>query len=308
MLISRKEWEDTFRGIYRGDAEFEVPMKNYTSLAIGGPADVMLCPADPMSLKNVVLLLQKKGVPFMPLGGGTNILVRDKGIEGVVINFRSFRMMQVIHEDANYAGLFVETGVPLQMLVNFCRERGYAGIEGLAGIPGTFGGAICGNSGSYGCEIRDVIQSVVIMTPDGRLDRFEPGQLGFGYRSSAIKPTDSVLNANITVRKDNKQAVAERTQRYLAEKAKTQPISARSAGCVYKNPGGVSAGKLIDEAGCKGMKVGGVEVSGVHANFFVNNGSGTASDYLALMQEVSLIVEKKCGVVLEPEIRVVGRG
>ncbi|PKL52347.1 MAG: UDP-N-acetylenolpyruvoylglucosamine reductase [Nitrospira bacterium HGW-Nitrospira-1] len=307
MLISRREWEDALGGIYRGDAEFGAPMKNHTSLAVGGPADVLLSPADPVSLKNVMLLLQKKNILFLPLGGGTNVLVRDGGIEGAVINFKAFRMMQVIHDEGNYAGLFVEAGAPLQMLVNFCKEKGYAGIEGLTGIPGTFGGAICGNAGSYGCEIRDVIQSVVIMSGDGKIDRFDAEDLGFGYRRSAIKPTDIVLNANIILRKDDKDAVEERVQKYLAEKMKTQPISARSAGCVFKNPEGMSAGKLIDEAGCKGMKIGGIEVSGVHANFFINSGNGRAADYISLMHEVSLIVEKKCGIVLEPEIRVVGR-
>ena len=308
MLISQKEWEDAFNGAYKGDTAFDMPMKNHTSLAIGGPADVVVSPADPMSLKNIVLLARKKNLPILPLGGGTNILVRDSGIDGVVINFKAFRMIHVIREEGEEVDLFAEAGVPLQMLVNFCREKGYAGIEGLTGIPGTFGGAICGNAGSYGCEIKDVIQSVLIMSSDGRLDRFNAGDLGFGYRRSAIKPADIVLNANIRLHKDDADAVAARIRRFLEEKKNTQPISERSAGCVFRNPAGISAGKLIDEAGCKGMKIGGIEVSNVHANFFVNKGNGTASDYINLMHEVIMIVEKKVGVVLEPEIRVIGRG
>jgi len=308
MLINQKEWEDAFKGIYRGDVEFAMPMKNHTSLAIGGPADVMVSPADPVSLKNIVLMSREKNIPVLPFGGGTNILVRDSGIDGVVINFKSFRMIHAVREQGNDIKLFVEAGTPLQMLVNFCKEKGYAGIEGLTGIPGTFGGAICGNAGSYGYEIKDVIQSVLIMSSDGKLDRFSVEDLGFRYRRSNIKSTDIVLNANIILCKDDKDAVAGRIQRYLAEKKKTQPISDRSAGCVFKNPEEGSAGKLIDEAGCKGKKIGGVEVSSVHANFFVNSGNGTASDYMSLMQEVSLIVEKKYGIVLEPEIRVIGKG
>jgi UDP-N-acetylmuramate dehydrogenase len=253
-------------------------------------------------------MLRKKNIPFLPLGGGTNILVRDNGLDGVVINFKAFRMMQVIRQEGNDAELFVEAGVPLQMLVNFCKEKGYSGIEGLTGIPGTFGGAICGNAGSYGCEIKDVVRSVVIMSSDGKLDRIAAKDLGFGYRRSGIKPEDIVLNANILLHKDDKDLVAGRAQKYLAEKMKTQPISARSAGCVFKNPEGGSAGKLLDEAGCKGMKAGNIEVSSLHANFFVNLGNGTASDYIRLMHEVSLIVEKKFGVMLQPEIRVIGRG
>jgi len=308
MLISQNEWQDAFKGTFNGDVEFCIAMKNHTSLGIGGPADVMVSPSDPMSLKNIVLMLRKKNIPFLPLGGGTNILVKDSGIDGVVINFKAFRMMQVIRQEDKDVELFVEAGVPLQMLVNFCREKGYAGIEGLTGIPGTFGGAICGNAGSYGCEIKDVVKSVVIMSSDGRLDRIDAKDLGFGYRRSGIRPEDIVLNANILLHKDDKDLVAGRAQKYLAEKMKTQPISARSAGCVFKNPEGGSAGKLLDEAGCKGMKAGNIEVSSVHANFFVNSGNGTASDYIRLMHEVSLIVEKKFGVVLQPEIRVIGRG
>lgn len=308
MLINREEWEDAFKEIYRGDVEFGMPMKNHTSLAIGGPADVVVSPADPMSLKNIVLMSRRKNLPFLPLGGGSNILVRDDGIDGVVINFKSFRMIHVIHEEGDEVELFVEAGVPLQMLVNFCRDKGYAGIEGLTGIPGTVGGAICGNAGSYGCEIKDVIQSAVIMSSEGKLDRLAAKDLGFGYRRSAVKPTDVVLNATIRLHKDDPKAVAERVRKFLEEKKNTQPISERSAGCVFKNPEGISAGKLIDEAGCKGMKIGSIEVSSVHANFFVNKGGGAASDYLRLMHKVVLTVEKKFGVVLEPEIKVIGRG
>jgi len=307
MLFDRKAWEETFKGLFHGDVEFGALMKNHTSLAIGGPADIMVNPADPMSVKNIAVVSRNKNIPVMVLGGGTNVLVSDSGIEGVVINFKSFRMIHVLREEGNDVELFVEAGVPLQMLVNFCKEKGYAGMEGLTGIPGTFGGAICGNAGSYGYEIKYVVRSVVIMYPDGRLDRREAAALGFGYRTSGIKPEDIVLNANIKLKKDDKDAVAGRMHKYLAEKMKTQPISARSAGCVFKNPEDAPAGRLIEEAGCKGMKVGGIEVSSVHANFFVNSGNGTATDYKGLMREVSLVVKEKKGILLEPEIRMVGR-
>jgi UDP-N-acetylmuramate dehydrogenase len=308
MPISREEWEDNFKSAYNGEVKFGAEMRHYTNLGIGGPADVLVYPADPVSVKNIVLIAGSKRIPLRILGGGTNVLISDEGIEGIVMNLRSFRMLQVIREEGNDVEVFAEAGLPLQMLVNFCKERGYAGIEGLTGIPGTLGGAIYGNAGSYDCEMSNIIQSVLIMSADGRLDRVDAGNLGFGYRRSAIKADDIVLNANLKLRVDVKDSVAERIQGYLSDKKKTQPISAKSAGCVYKNPEGEKAGKLIDAAGCKGMKVGGIEVSSMHANFFVNTGSGTGSDYLHLMSEVSLAVEKKFGVILEPEIRVIGRG
>jgi UDP-N-acetylmuramate dehydrogenase len=286
---------------------FNVPMKDRTSLAVGGEADLLAGPEDPLSLRNLIAVLKDKDIPFFPLGSGSNILVSDKGIEGVVVSLRGFSRIEVIHEKQDRVELFVEAGVPLQKLVNFCREKGYSGIEGLTGIPGMVGGAICGNAGSYGCEMKDVVASVAIMDSDAKLERFKAEGLGFGYRTSDISPSDIVLSANLIMKKADQQAVSTRTEGFFREKTKSQPISERSAGCVFKNPEGASAGRLIEEAGCKGMRIGDIEVSRVHANFFINRGEGTAGDYLTLMNEVTATVQKRFGISLEPEIKVVGR-
>lgn len=286
---------------------FDTPMKNYTGLSIGGPADVFVSPDDPLSMRNLIVVLKKKGISFLPLGGGTNLLVLDNGVEGVVITVKTFNRIDVLKEGNKYAELFVEAGVSLQRLVNFCKEKGYSGIEGLAGIPGTVGGAICGNSGSYGVEIKDLLDSVAIMDSAGILDRFKAEGLGFGYRKSDISQNDIVLSANMRFKRDEISLVTERTDKFFSEKKQKQPISEKSAGCVFKNPEGLSAGKLIDEAGCKGMRIGGIAVSAVHANFFTNISGGTASDYLDLMNEVSLKVQRRFNIILEPEIRVIGR-
>ncbi len=307
MKLNEKEWLDTFKGVFEGEIGFDVPMNEHTGLLIGGPADVFLIPAEPLSVRNLMAVLKDKGVPFLTLGGGTNVLVRDGGIEGVVLSLKNFKRLEVLKEGNADAELFVEAGVPLQKYVNFCRERGYSGAEGLTGIPGTVGGAICGNAGSYGCEMKDAAVSVVIMDSNGRLDRIKAERLGFGYRRSGIKKTDVVLSANIVLKRGDKGTVAAMTDKFFAEKKSSQPISERSAGCVFKNPPDISAGRILDEAGCKGMKVGGIEVSALHANFFINKGGGTASEYLELMDRVSEIVMKKTGIALEPEIRVVGR-
>jgi len=307
MLVSQAAWEEAFTGYYKGEVEFNAPMKNHTNLGIGGPADVVVSPEDPVSLKNIVMLLGRQNLPFFPLGGGTNVLVRDAGIEGVVIKCRAFGRIEVLQETGGHAELFVEAGVPLQKIVNFCREKGYAGMEGLTGIPGTVGGALCGNAGSYGYEIREVIISTVIMRSNGSLERFRPEDLGFGYRTSNIRPDDIVLSANLKLGRDAADAVASRTDEFFSRKKKAQPIWEKSAGCVFKNPEGMFAGRLIDEAGCKGMSIGAIAVSSMHANFFVNCGEGTAGDYLALMAAVSAKVNEKFGVRLEPEIRVMGK-
>lgn len=308
MLISQAEWDKTFGGYYQGDVAFNASMKEHTSLAIGGPADVVVSPEDPVSLKNIIMLLGRHKVPFFPLGGGTNVLVRDAGIEGVVIKFKVFNRVEIIDETDDHVELFVEAGVPLQKLVNFCRDKGYAGIEGLIGIPGTVGGALCGNAGSYGCEISDLLISVVILRSDGTLERFRTEELGFGYRTSGIRSGNTVLSANMKFMKDDAAAVAARTEGFFNQKKIAQPIWEKSAGCVFRNPEGMSAGKMIDEAGCKGIRIGGIEVSSIHANFFVNRGQGSAADYLALMDEVSVKVIERFHVRLEPEIQVIGKG
>jgi UDP-N-acetylmuramate dehydrogenase len=307
MLLEEKRWRETFRDSFRGQVGFDVPMKGHTSLGIGGEADVLATPGDPLSLGNLLAVLKEGDIPFLPLGGGSNILVSDRGIEGVVISLKEFRKIEVLQEEQDHVELFVESGVLLQRLVNFCREKGYAGIEGLTGIPGTVGGAICGNAGSFGCEMKDVVVTVVIMGSDAKLKRFTAGGLGFGYRESGISPLDIVLSANIAMKKDDSEAVSSRTEGFFREKAKRQPISERSAGCAFRNPEGASAGRIIEEAGCKGMRVGDIEVSQVHANFLINRGKGTAEDYLTLMNEVATIVRKRFGISLVPEIRVVGR-
>src|SRR5512135_611193 len=186
MKLSEKEWLDTFKGVCEGHVGFDIPMSEHTGLAIGGPADVFLIPVDPLSIRNLMVVLKNEGVPFFTLGGGTNILVRDGGIEGVVISLKSFGRIEVLEEGNTHAELFVEAGVPLQKLVNFCKDRGYSGVEGLTGIPGTTGGGICGNAGSYGCEMKDPVVSVAVMDSSGRLDRLMAEDLGFGYRRSAI--------------------------------------------------------------------------------------------------------------------------
>ncbi len=307
MPVNEQELKEALQGSYQGYIGFGISMKEHTTLGIGGRADVFLTPDDPLSMRNLIALFRKKGLPYLTLGRGSNLLVRDNGIDGAVLSLNSFNRIEVLKEGNSAVELFVEAGVPLQRLVNFCREAGYAGIEGLTGIPGTVGGAIFGNAGSYGCEMKDAVVSVAIMDSDGRLERFKAAGLGFSYRHSDIQKTDVILSANLRLRRDEKEAVAERTARFFDEKRAAQPIGERSAGCVFRNPEGNSAGRLLDEAGCKGMRHGGIEVSRVHANFFINAGDGSAADYMALMEQVASAVHARSGIMLEPEIQVAGR-
>lgn len=306
--MKTQELKDIFsEGLFEGKVSFMEPMSNHTSLRIGGPADVFVMPQSLLSLKNMHGHLKKSQIPFFPLGGGTNILVRDGGIDGVVISFRSFKKIEVLSDDNPYVDVFVEVGTLLQRLVNFSRENGYAGLEGLAGIPGSVGGAICGNAGAFGYEMKDVLTSVVIMDAKGVIERFKAEEIDFGYRSSSILPDELLLSAEIKLKKDTKEEVSAKTENFLRMKREKQPLWEPSAGSVFKNPPGLFAGKLIDEAGFKGMRIGDVEVSSIHANFFVNKGRATASDFIRLMEKVAHKVKERFGVMLELEIKIVGR-
>jgi UDP-N-acetylmuramate dehydrogenase len=306
--VNSRELKDIFsEGIFEGEVKFMEPMRDHTSLRIGGPADIFAVPQDILSLSNMRARLKRRRVPFFPLGGGTNILVRDGGIEGTVISFRSLTKIETVREDDENVYLFVRAGALLQRLVNFSKENGYSGLEGLVGIPGTVGGAICGNAGAFGYEMKDILVSVEIMDSEGKIDTFKAEGIAFGYRSSGISQNELLLSAEIKLRKDKKEDISARIEDFLKIKREKQPVWEHSAGCVFKNPPGSSAGKLIDEAGCKSMRIGDVEVSAVHANFFINKGKARAADFIMLIEEVAARVKERSNVVLEPEIRIVGR-
>lgn len=300
--------EEIFSEIsFRGDMRFVEPMMKHTYLKIGGPADVFAIPQDIPSLKNMLIILKRQGIPFLPLGSGTNVLIRDEGIEGVVISLMYFRKIEIMSEDERNINVYVEAGTPLQRLVQFSKEKGYSGIEGLAGIPGSVGGAICGNAGAFGYEMKDVLSIVLMMDAEGYIKKLRAEDIEFGYRRSSIPLDELLLGAEIVLKKDEKENVSSKIENFLKSKWENQPISEPSAGCVFKNSSGLSAGRLIDEAGCKGMRVGDVEVSSVHANFFVNKGKARASDFIELMENVKSRVKETSGIELEPEIRIIGR-
>jgi UDP-N-acetylmuramate dehydrogenase len=303
-----EELEEIFTEIpFEGDVRFMEPMIKHTSLRIGGPANLFVIPRDLPSLKNILVVLKRKKIPVFVLGGGSNILVRDGGIEGVVISLRSFKKIEILSEDRMNVKVHVEAGTLLQRLVNFSREKGYSGIEGLAGIPGSVGGAICGNAGAFGYEMKDVLISVSITDDKGRIKSLKKEDIDFGYRRSGISSANLLLSAEIILKKDKKELVSAKIEDFLKKKWESQPFSEPSAGCVFKNPPKLSAGKLIDEAGCKGMRIGDAEVSSIHANFFTNKGKAKASDFIRLMENVAQKVKERFGVVLETEIKIVGR-
>jgi UDP-N-acetylmuramate dehydrogenase len=285
------------------DIRFDEPMSEHTSLKTGGPADLAIFP-DETAIAGVVKMLFHGGIPYVVVGNGTNILIEDSGVEGAVIFTNKINAVSYVSDDGSIS---VQAGCSLQKIINLCIKHGFAGIEGLAGIPGSVGGAVAGNAGSFGYEIKDVITSVDILTMDGDVRKFSWDEIGFEYRNSHLPSNSIIMKADISLKLDDPYDIKKKVDRFIAEKKMKQPLSKHSAGCVFKNPAYGAAGKLIDEAGCKGIRVGGIEVSTLHANFLINTGGGTASDFLKLMDIVSSRVKERFGIILEPEIKIIGR-
>ncbi|MBI5666140.1 MAG: UDP-N-acetylmuramate dehydrogenase [Nitrospirae bacterium] len=295
------------RKLIKGEIKFDEPLSAHTSLGIGGPVDIMVFPEDALSLKNVMLVAEKENIPLFVIGAGTNLLAPDGRIEGLAVSLKAFRSIELTRDsDEDNVVLHAGSGVPLPMLVNFARKYGYSGMEALAGIPGYVGGAVYMNAGSFGTEIKDVTVSVAIMDPHGGIVILDKDKLEFSYRHFNLPPGSIILSANIILRRDDPAEVDRRTREYLSRKKTSQPLGELSAGCVFKNPQGDSAGRLIDAAGCKGMRTGGVEVSSVHANYFINKGGATCRDFIELMEAVKAKVKAYSGIELEPEVKIVG--
>lgn len=289
------------------ELRFNESMSNHTSLRIGGPADISLFP-DEAGAAELISMLKKSGIPYIVIGGGTNLLIKDSGIEGAVIFTKRLAGMEMQNSsNSESVRISVQSGCSLQSILNICAEQGLSGMEGLAGIPGSVGGAIAGNAGSFGYEIKDVLVSANLLTPDSIIRRLNADDLGLKYRGSQMPDDSIIISAELLLKRAEPAMIRKKISDFIKEKKSKQPVQLLSAGCVFKNTDTEPAGRLIDEAGCKGLKAGGVEVDTTHANFFVNRGGGTASDYLRLMDMVSRKVKDRFGVILKPEIRVMGR-
>jgi len=288
---------------FKGKVLFNVPMSEHTSLKIGGLADVMAFPQDEGDLKDLLSFAEAKDFPFFVMGGGTNLLVRDGGIRGIVINM-SEGFKDIVWQDNKAV---IGSGVRLVEILNHCRDAGLSGFEFAAGIPGTLGGAIAMNAGAYGSEMKDVVEGVELLGKKGQKLFMPRSEINFSYRKAELPKGAVVVRAHMGFTKKSAEEVKEKI-RELREKRKSTSgaIHYPNAGSIFRNPEGMFAGKLIEEAGLKGERSGDAEVSDVHANCIVNLGRARAKDVLTLMALIRDRVYGRKGVVLEPEIKVVG--
>jgi len=293
---------------FAGELRSGESLSVHTSLRVGGPADLLALPAGDGDLQILLELLQKENVPWMVLGGGTNVLFANGGYHGCVIQLPG---SSGPWSDITVQELCIEAGAAasLSTVVARAAKEGLAGLESLAGIPGTVGGALRMNAGTRSGQISDVVKEVRLLDRVGDTEgiRWVPAsEVGFSYRNCGLSAHQVVLAVRFDLEKEDPEAILTRMKEQKQARKGSQPLGEISAGCWFKNPEGDSAGRLIDEAGMKGMRCGGALVSEVHANFLVNAGSATAGDFLELAGKVRKGVREKFGIELEEEVRIVG--
>jgi UDP-N-acetylmuramate dehydrogenase len=281
-----------------------VSLAPYTSARIGGPADILLTAESADELARMIKLLHKQEIDYLMLGGGSNVLVSDKGVRGVVMLNRA---KAVRFHNGDEPSVTVESGVVFSNLANRCAAKGFGGLEWAATVPGTVGGAVYGNAGAFGGDMAGNLVWAELLTENGR-DKYTAEQMGYGYRTSILKRGELdavVLAAELRLKNSTKEEVTTNIEQFSAHRKATQPPGA-SMGSMFKNPNGDYAGKLIEACGLKGTRIGNAEISPVHGNFFVNHGTTSAEDIRALIQLVIKTVKEKQGVELELEIELVG--
>lgn len=279
------------------------PMKKHITFRVGGNADFFVTPATKEEVKDIIMLCKEEGMPYYILGNGSNLLVGDKGYRGVIIQiYKEMNTIEVKDEE-----IIVQAGALLSRVGATALEAELAGFEFAAGIPGTIGGAVVMNAGAYGGEMKDVLKSVTVLTPEGEEKVLYNEELELGYRTSIIaKKGYIVLEAVVSLEKGNREAIKARMDELKVQRTTKQPLEYPSAGSTFKRPEGYFAGKLIQDAGLRGFQVGGAQVSEKHCGFVINKDNATAADVLELMNQVSAIVKEKFGVELEPEVKRLG--
>ena len=279
------------------------PMAKHTTFRIGGPADYLVLPTSPEEVAAVLTMARDYRVPVTVLGNGSNVLVRDKGIRGVVVKFDT--PMAAIRDEG--ARVIAGAGASLGDVSRYAAGKGLTGMEFAVGIPGSIGGAVFMNAGAYDGEIGGVVAAVTAVLPDGQAKRFGHADVHFGYRDSVFQHNGCVIcEVELQLERGDDEAIKLKMDEYTNRREEKQPIEMPSAGSTFKRPPGYFAGTLIEQAGLKGLRVGGAEVSGKHAGFIVNAGGATAADVLALIREVQRQVHAKFGVKLQPEVRIFG--
>ncbi|MEJ8553505.1 UDP-N-acetylmuramate dehydrogenase [Tepidibacter sp. Z1-5] len=279
------------------------PMKKHTSFKIGGPADILVTPTDENQLKDIIKYIKEENIPYFLMGNGSNLLVRDGGIRGIVVkiaqNYNKFEINENI--------IKAQSGILLSTLAKHIAKNCYKGFEFASGIPGTLGGAIAMNAGAYGGEIKDVVKSVKVLNQQGEIVELSNEQMKFGYRTSLVnKEKLIVLEVKLSLEKGNYEDIKNILDDLTVKRTTKQPLNVPSAGSTFKRPEGYYAGKLIEDSGLKGVRLKGAQVSDKHSGFVINAGGATAKDIIELIEFIKKTVYDKFKVELNEEVKIVG--
>ena len=289
-------------GEIRGEVRFKEPLGFHTSLRIGGPADIFIVPQDVEDIRRALSFAEREQLPLEVVGGGNNLLVSDRGFRGVVLRLEGCLGRAEFYGEEAVAG----AGVSLSALIREAAALDLGGLECLVGIPATIGGAIAMNAGTPDGWIGDFVSAVYFLHPDGTLGEFKPGAGSFSYRVFQAPPGAVLIGARLRLHRRPHAEIQKDIKQRLKLKKATQPLALASAGCVWKNPPGEVAGRLVEKVGLKGKRLNGAEISSKHANFIVNRGGAGAADIKTLMDMTRTRVRNQFGIALEPEIRMLG--
>lgn len=279
------------------------PMKKHVTFRVGGNADYFVTVKSADEIAAVIRLCKKEKIPYFVMGNGSNLLVGDKGIRGVVIQIA--KDMSEIEVDQEV--IKAQSGALLSRIANEALKAGLTGLEFASGIPGTLGGAVVMNAGAYGGEMKDVLDMVRVLTPEGEILELKKEALKLGYRTSVVAEKDYiVLDARLVLKKGDKESIREYMEDLKERRTSKQPLEYPSAGSTFKRPEGYFAGKLINDAGLRGFSIGGAQVSEKHCGFVINKDNATAEEVVKLIEEVQRKVKENSGVTLETEVKKVG--
>lgn len=302
------DWQQEFAETFGEKVKFNVSMKDYTTFYAGGNAWGMVFPAGVEDIKEVSALCRKWKMDFLPIGHGSNILCTDSGYNGIIINLaKDYRGFRWEEREGRYV-VRAEAGAALTQMIRVIGAEGIGGLEFACGIPGTMGGAVSGNAGAFGDSIMEHVSSLEILKKTGEVVCLDKGSMNYGYRYTELEKGAVVISAEMILDAVNPEEFNKSAERFIKERRMKQPSEPYTAGSIFKNPEGDSAGRLIDAAGLKGVSVGGAVVSMKHANFIVNCGNASARDILELINIMHDKVFAETGVSLEPEIKIIGKG
>ncbi|MBE9520501.1 MAG: UDP-N-acetylmuramate dehydrogenase [Proteobacteria bacterium] len=311
-MASLNSHADDLAGFWQGEILWDSPMSRFSSLKVGGPAEAILFAKSLAELKKLIGWLHENDICWRVIGRGSNILVSDNGLPGVVIflagEFAGFETLDssALSGDRDAVKIRAGGGCLLPKLVHHCITSGLAGLEFAVGIPGSVGGAVVMNAGGWDHEIGELIDSAVVMDNNGVISTVRQEDLGLTYRQWGMAPETILLSATFLLAKGDPQIIEAESRRYQQSRKQKQPLGLASAGSFFKNPPGQPAGRLIEEVGLKGYRIGDAMISEQHANFIVNTGKASASDIISLMQEAQAKVFERFGIKLEPEVHILG--